>query len=138
MGLKRYGKRIKKEGDKFFLEVFYPEHTYKFLGKLITFIDTKAFVTHIKNSAEHWLRKGQGYAINEELLNLLYNAGVQHILIPEDTKTQGFRVWRASVGEYLKGDFFHEEHTERQRCIPLRYCKELNIDKPTIKRMLGI
>jgi len=133
---KRYGKRITKEGNKFYFELFYPEHRKVFMGNVVKFIDTKVFVVHIKKPDVHFYIKGQGYPINEELLNMLFNADIQYILIPERGKT-GFKAWLGTTKEYIKGDLIHEPHTEPQRVIPLRWLKTLDIGEDKIKQMLA-
>lgn len=116
---------IKRKGNIFYMEVFYPKQDYKFMGKAIMVNDKKIFVLHFKIPEKHFYIKGLGYPINEELLKMLNNAGITHILIPEDGKT-GFRVHLAEVNDYLHGDVVKEPHTETQRCIPLQSLKELN------------
>ena len=133
--VKIYHKRIKKEGNKFYFETFYPKHEYKYMGKLVSFNDTKVFIIHIKKPEIHFYIKGQGYPINEELLKMLHNAGIEYIVIPEQGKT-GFKTYLANIGDYLKGDLIHEPHTEAQRVIILRTLKEIDIPKDKLEKML--
>jgi hypothetical protein len=102
----------------------------KFLGKLAKNKDEEFFITHVKDPERHYYVKGQGYPINHELLTLLYNRGVQKILIPEEGKT-GFRVYLGFVEDYSKGERLHEDE-DAQCSIPLHDLAPVDISKDKI------
>jgi len=114
---------IKHKNKKFYVEIFTPEHNWKYLGKVSRFKDENVFVTHIKNPEKHFYIKEQGYPINKELLDALHNARIRYILIPERGKT-GFRAYISKTDEYRHGTEISEPLTERQKVIPLRKLHE--------------
>ena len=129
---------IKRKGSKFYIEVFTPKHEWKLLGVVITISipdDVDAFVTHVKRPDKHFYIKGLGYPINEELLQMLKNARIEYIIIPEDGKT-GFLAYLAETHDYLKGDLIQEPRTERQRSVPLNTLTTIDIDKNRLKNYI--
>lgn len=123
----RVSKNINKIGNKFYL------YSSIYLGCIGKLHGEKVFVTHIKKPDEHFYIKGQGYAINDELLLVLKRAEIKYILIPEDGKT-GFRVYIARVSDYLNGEYIKD--TEPQRVIPLKECVLTTLTKEDIERMM--
>ena len=131
-------KMIKRNGSKFYVEVFTPEHTWKLLGVVITISipdDVDAFVTHVKVPKKHFYRKGPGYPINEELLQMLKNAQIEYIIIPEDGAREK-RAFLAETKDYLHGELLQEPKTERQRVIPLKNLDTIDIDFEGLKRFM--
>ena len=129
---------IKRKGSKFYIEIFTPEHKWKLLGIVITISipdDCDAFVTHVKVPKTHFYRKGLGYPINEELLQMLKNARIDYILIPEDGVREK-RVFLAETKDYLHGDLIQEPRTERQRVVPLKNLDTIDIDFDRLKRLM--
>ena len=129
---------IKRKGSKFFVEVFTPKHDWKLLGIIITISipdEVDAFVTHFKQPDKHFYIKGLGYPINEELLQMLKNARIEYIIIPEDGKTK-FTAYLAETQDYLKGDLIQEPRTERQKTIPLKDLSTIDIDRERLKNYM--
>lgn len=129
---------IKRKGRKFFVAVFNPRHEWKLLGVSATMHvpqEIKVFCTHFKKPDKHFYIKGQGYPINIELLILLHNARINHIMIPENGK-RGFKTYLAKTQDYLNGFEISEPLTERQKCIPLNECTEVTVNKSRLKLML--
>ena len=129
---------IKRTGNKFILEVFNPKHEWKLLGKLMTICvpdECEAFLTHFKMPEKHFYIKGLGYPINEELLQMLKNAGIEYIVIPESGKT-GFSAYLAETEDYLHGDLIQEPLTEKQRSVPLKSLSKISIDEKRLKNFL--
>ena len=129
---------IKRKGSKFYIEVFNPKHEWKLLGVIITISipdDVDAFVTHFKHPDKHFYIKGLGYPINEELLQMLKNARIEYIILPEDGKT-GFIAYLAETKEYLNGDLIQEPRTERQKTIPLKTLSTIKMDKERLKKYM--
>jgi len=129
---------IKRKGSKFYIEVFNPKHEWKLLGVIITISipdDCEAFVTHVKIPNKHFYRKGRGYSINEELLQMLKNARIEYIVIPEDGVREK-RAFLAETKEYLHGELIQEPRTERQRVIPLINLDTIDIDVDRLKRLM--
>lgn len=139
--MKRTGgnkKMIKRKGNKFYVEVFTPKHEWKLLGIVITISipdDVDAFVTHVKVPNKHFYRKGLGYPINEELLQMLKNGRIEYIIIPEDGVREK-RAFLAETKDYLHGDLIQEPKTERQRVIPSGNLDTIDIDFDRLKRYL--
>jgi len=102
----------------------------KFLGKLARTKEEEIFITHVKDPARHFYIKGQGYAINYDLLIILLNRGVKNILIPEDGKT-GFRVYLATVDAYMKGEGLYEDE-DAQRVVPLKELPPVDVPREKI------
>lgn len=124
---------IKHKNRKFYVETFFPEHEWKYQGKVTRFKDVDVFVTHIKIPSKHFYIKEQGYPLNKELLDALYNANIRYILIPEKGKT-GFRAYIGETSKYRNGIEINEPKTERQKVIPLRELQENeNITEEIIK-----
>ena len=122
---------IRRRGKRFYVEVFNPRHEWKLLGVLASIHipdETSVFVTHFKNPDKHFFVKGLGYPINYDLLKMLGTAGVEFIIIPEQGKT-GFRAYLAETKAYLGGLVVSEPLTEPQRCVPLRTCSVVDVDK---------
>lgn len=124
---------IKRKGYKYYVEIFNPEHVWKYLGRIIILQDgAKIFCTHIKKPAKHFYIKGLGYPINNELLKELYSVRTDHILIPEDGK-RGFKYYLANTKKYLEGTLISEPFTEQQMVIPLSDLEEIEIPKEKIR-----
>ena len=121
-------KNIEKKGNKFFL------YGLKYLGDVAHIKQGKVFITHTKKPEAHFYVKGQGYAINEELLQVLDRAGIEYILIPEDGKT-GFRVYLTKTKDYLRGESIIEPKTEPQRVIPLKECIETKLRRIDLENL---
>lgn len=119
--------KLRHYDNSLFLQTAYGR---KFLGKLAKTRDEEIFITHVKDPAQHFYIKGQGYAINYDLLIALRNRGIKKILIPEDGKT-GFRVYLATVDEYIRGDGVYEDE-DAQRCVPLIGLPPVNVPKEKI------
>jgi len=126
---------LKHKGSKFYVEVFNPIHEWKYQGRVVTVKDTKMFITHIKIPSKHFYIKRQGYPVNKELLETLYKTRIPYILIPERGKT-GFRCYLASTSDYIHGEEIKEPFIERQKVIPLRELREINIPERKIKEIL--
>ena len=129
---------IKRKGGRFYLEVFTPKHDWKLLGIVITISipdEVDAFVTHVKVPKKHFFIKKLGYSINEELLQMLKNAHIEYILIPEDGVREK-RVFLAEAKDYLHGELIQEPKTERQRVIPLKNLDTIDIDFDRLKRLV--
>lgn len=129
-------KMIKRKGNKFYVEIFTPKHTWKLLGIVISISipdDVDSFVTHFKRPDKHFYIKGLGYPINEELLQMLKNARIEYIIIPEDGVREK-RAFLAETRDYLHGDLIQEPKTERQRVIPLKSLDTIDIDFDGLKR----
>ena len=128
---------IKHKGNKFYVEVFNPEHTWKYQGRVIDLpkTESKAFITHLKIPSKHFYIKRQGYPINMELLEALHNARIPYIIIPEKGKT-GFRCYLSPLTNYLHGEIISEPLTEKQKVIPLRELNEINVEEEKIKGLL--
>ena len=124
---------IEKKGNKFFLETYFPETEWKYLGKIIEIHGVKAFVTHLKKPEIHFYFKGKGYPVNEEMLKLLKPINVSVIIIPEESKSGVTTYYASTVKEYLDGGLIIEPQTEKQRYIPLEAMSIL----PNIKLDLG-
>jgi hypothetical protein len=119
--------RISHEGSTLYLHASWGR---KFLGKLAVTKDGEIFITHVKDPERHFYIKGQGYPINYELLTILHNRGIKKILIPEDGKT-GFRVYLATVDDYLKGEGLHEDE-DAQHFVPLKELPPVDVPKDKI------
>lgn len=129
---------IKRKGSRFYLEVFNPQHDWKFLGMVITINipdECEAFVVHFKKPEVHYYIKGRGYSINEELLKMLKNARIDYIIIPEDGKT-GFTAFIADTDKYIHGELRHEPLTEPQRSVPLNELSTVDIDRERLKNCM--
>jgi len=129
---------IKRKGNRFFLEVFLPQHDWKLLGIVITINvpdPQSAFVTHIKKPEVHYYVKGYGYPINEELLKMLKNAHIDYIIIPEDGKIE-WKNYLAETDDYLHGDLIQEPRTETQRLVQLKELSTIDIDKNKLKNFM--
>lgn len=127
---------IRHKGNKFYVEVFNPQHEWKYQGRVINLKEgQQAFLTHLKIPSKHFYIKRQGYPINKELLETLKNAKINYIIIPERGKT-GFRCYLSPTTEYLHGETISEPLTEMQRVIPLRELKEVDIPEEKIKGIL--
>ena len=119
--------RIQHDGNTIYLRL---SHGRKFLGKLARTKDGEIFITHVKDPERHFYIKGQGYAINYDLLVILNNRGVKNILIPEDGKT-GFRTYLTTVDDYLKGEGLYEDE-DAQRSLPLRKLSPIAVERDKI------
>jgi len=129
---------IIRKQNKFFLEQFYPKVELKYLGKVTTFQDTRIFCTHIKKPDIHFYIKQQGYPVNEELLQMLKNAQIHYILIPENGKT-GFRLYITEVKNYLyNGIQIKEKHVEQQRIFPLKEMRKIEVNESQKEKILTI
>ena len=129
---------IKIKGRSFYLEVFNPKPGWKLLGKLIIINyngEKKCFATHFKRPDLHFFIKGLGYPINEELLTMLRNAGIEYILIPEQGK-RGFKAYIGAIKDYLDGELINEPLTEKQRSIPLKNLDEINVDRDKLQKYI--
>ena len=129
---------IKRKANRFHIEVFTPKHKWKLLGLVITISipdDVDSFVTHVEIPNKHFYRKGLGYPINEELLQMLKNAQIEYIIIPEDGVIEK-RVFLAEARDYLQGELIQEPKTERQRVIPLKSLDTIDIDFEGLKRLM--
>lgn len=129
---------IKRKKNRFYLEVFTPQHDWKLLGIVITINipdEQDAFVTHVKKPEYHYYVRGQGYPINEELLKMLKNARIGYVIIPEDGKT-GWRAYLAEVDSYLRGELIREPRTEPQRLVPLKELTTIDIDRDRLKNYM--
>ena len=124
---------IKRNGYKYYVEIFNPLHTWKYLGRIIILQDnTKVFCTHMKKPSKHFYIKGLGYPINTELLKELYSIKIDYILIPEDGQRR-FKCYLANTKKYLKGTPISEPLTEHQMVIPLNDLEEIEIPKEKLK-----
>jgi hypothetical protein len=126
---------IKRKGKRFYLEVYNPANTWKLLGvtAVVHIPDAvNVFCTHFKRPDKHFYIKGRGYPINEELLKMLKNAGINFIIIPEDGK-RGFKAYIVETCDYLAGMPVEEPLTERQRCIPLSQLVEIPVDRKQLE-----
>lgn len=103
---------IHRKGSKLYLGKEY----HNLLGALQS---KKVFVVHVKKPEKHFFVKGQGYPLNLELLRYLENIGVKYIVLPELSKTHGFRVFTTNIGKYLMGDKIFEGGFEGQMVVPL-------------------
>lgn len=129
---------IKRRGNRFYLEVFSPQHAWKFMGMIIMINhpgECEAFVVHFKKPGTHFYIKGPGYSMNEELLRMLENARIRYIIFPEDGKT-GFHAYIAETKRYLQGDLRKEPRTETQRSVPLKELQTIAIDGKRLKEMM--
>ena len=81
-------------------------------------IKVKAFLTHIKVPSIHFFIKIQGYAVNDELLSKLKDEKIEYIVVPEDAKRDGFRIFYAPILQFLDAPLM-EENAEPQRGISL-------------------
>ena len=126
---------IKNNNRKFFVEVFSPKHDWKYLGRIASFTGTEFFITHIKDPSKHFYIKEQGYPVNKELLEMLKNAGIRLIMIPQNGKT-GFTAFWCEIDLYLLGITIQEPRTETQMVVPLKYLKETDkVDLEMIKEV---
>lgn len=124
---------IKRKGRKYYVEIFNPEHIWKYIGQIITIQDgANVFCTHLKKPHKHFYIKGLGYPINNELLIELYSIKIDRILIPEDGQ-RGFKCYLANTKKYLKGTQISEPFTEQQMVIPLSDLEEIEIPKEKLK-----
>jgi len=129
---------IKNEGNKFYVEVFYPYNHWKFMGCVAFFKNIKVFVTHVKHPDKHFYVKGLGYPVNYALLCRLHSVGVQYVVVPENGK-RGFNVYIAPISDYIRGVVVSEPQTEEQRVIPLKDMNVVNHDyDDVIKKMLEV
>jgi hypothetical protein len=130
---------VKRDGKRFFLEVFNPVHEWRCIGKVVTFVSSRevdCFVTHVKVPGKHFYVKGLGYPINKELLVMLRNAKVDFILIPEEGK-RGFRVFLAETEQYLSGEEISEPLTECQLVVPLAELSPLVSDEVLLRKVIA-
>ena len=127
---------IRHKKNKFYVEIFNPEHTWKYMGRIIELKDGKnIFCTHLKKPDKHFYIKGLGYPINTELLKELYSIKMDYILIPEKGKT-GFHCYIAQTQEYLKGTHIREPLTEAQMVVPLSDLKQIEIEEKKLRGIL--
>ena len=119
---------IKHKGNKFYLEIFTPEHRWKYLGKVIDFYGICCFMTHLKIYEKHFFYKYLTYPINLELLDKLKLINVKLVAIPENNY-QMVKIYLAPLKKLLQGGIVHEPSTEKQRCIPLEEMKVVEMDK---------
>jgi hypothetical protein len=117
---------IKHNGNKFFVKIFNPCHSWKYAGKVIDTVYGKAFVTHTKIPDKHFFVKGLGYPVNHVLLKELRSVGVVYLIIPEDGK-RGFKAYLGLINDYLNGEIVVEPLTDEQRCLPLGSLKEIPV-----------
>lgn len=127
--------RIRRKGDTFKIECFFPKHEWKFAGKVMWNNSKEAFVTHFKQPDKHFYIKGLGYPVNEELLCMLRNAGIKYIIIPEKGK-RDFKAYLGSITDYLHGELISEPKTEAQRSMPLKNLEEIPLGEDTLRRFL--
>lgn len=127
---------IRHKKNKFYVEIFNPEHTWKYMGRIIESKDgKKIFCIHFKKPDKHFYIKGRGYPINTELLQNLQGIHIYHILIPEKGKT-GFHCYVAKTQEYLKGTHIREPLTEAQMVIPLSDLEQIKIEENELRGIL--
>jgi hypothetical protein len=119
----------KTKHNKFYLEIYSPEHRWVYLGRIVEYNGYNVFMTHIKTPSKHYYYKGKSYPVNEELLLFLRRIGIHIVAIPEETGYDVVRIYFSKVRDYFKNGFILEPKTERQRYMPLEDMGVVEMDK---------
>jgi len=132
--------KVFRKGKKFFIEVFYPQHDKKYMGKILTFKadgqEVDVFCTHFKKPNKHFFIKQQGYPLNDKLLKKLKIAGIKFVMIPEDGNV--FKCYIARLNDYFsESRLVAEEKAEPQRVISNRELDTIDkVEKNVLKKAL--